>query len=95
MRPGHDACAEGIRQFIDEKAYKPVFSPYQGAAAGKAPATLPSRKRAAAARGAGKGGEALTERKNRAAVCAARAPLRARLEDAAIFGGAVRNLLLL
>ena len=32
---GHDAYAEGIRQFIDEKAYKPVFSPYIGAADGK------------------------------------------------------------
>jgi trans-feruloyl-CoA hydratase/vanillin synthase len=31
---GHDAYAEGIKQFIDEKAYKPVFSPYIGAAAG-------------------------------------------------------------
>lgn len=44
---GHDAYQEGIRQFIDEKAYKPVFSPYHGAAEGKAPA---KRKRAAAAR---------------------------------------------
>ncbi|MEE8334406.1 MAG: p-hydroxycinnamoyl CoA hydratase/lyase [Alphaproteobacteria bacterium] len=35
---GHDAYAEGIRQFIDEKAYKPVFSPYHGAAEGKTPA---------------------------------------------------------
>jgi len=35
---GHDAYQEGIRQFIDEKAYKPVFSPYHGAAEGKAPA---------------------------------------------------------
>jgi len=32
---GHDAYAEGIRQFIDEKAYRPVFSPYVGAADGK------------------------------------------------------------
>ena len=32
---GHDAYAEGIRQFIDEKAYKPVYSPYIGAAEGK------------------------------------------------------------
>ncbi len=31
---GHDAYAEGIRQFIDEKAYRPVFSPYVGAADG-------------------------------------------------------------
>src|SRR3546814_4941039 len=31
---GHDAYSEGIRQFIDEKAYKPVFSPYIGAAEG-------------------------------------------------------------
>lgn len=44
---GHDAYQEGIRQFIDEKAYKPVFSPYHGAAEGKAPAKL---KRAPAAR---------------------------------------------
>ncbi len=35
---GHDAYSEGIRQFIDDKAYKPVFSPYAGAASGKAPA---------------------------------------------------------
>ena len=32
---GHDAYAEGIRQFIDEKAYRAVFSPYVGAADGK------------------------------------------------------------
>ena len=32
---GHDAYAEGIKQFIDEKAYKPVYSPYVGAADGK------------------------------------------------------------
>ena len=32
---GHDAYSEGIRQFIDEKAYRPVFSPYVGAADGK------------------------------------------------------------
>jgi len=44
---GHDAYQEGIRQFIDEKAYKPVFSPYHGAAEGKTPAR---GKRAAAAR---------------------------------------------
>jgi len=31
---GHDAYAEVIRQFIDEKAYRPVFSPYVGAADG-------------------------------------------------------------
>jgi trans-feruloyl-CoA hydratase/vanillin synthase len=35
---GHDAYSEGIRQFIDDKSYKPVFSPYAGAASGKAPA---------------------------------------------------------
>jgi trans-feruloyl-CoA hydratase/vanillin synthase len=47
----HDAYSEGIRQFIDEKAYKPVFSPYHGAASGKPPAKLPStrKKKAAAA----------------------------------------------
>ena len=44
---GHDAYQEGIRQFIDEKAYKPVFSPYHGAAEGKTPAT---RKKATVAR---------------------------------------------
>jgi trans-feruloyl-CoA hydratase/vanillin synthase len=47
---GHDAYSEGIRQFIDEKAYKPVFSPYHGAAAGKAPAKLPSTRKKAPAR---------------------------------------------
>ena len=25
---GHDAYSEGIRQFVDEKSYKPVYSPY-------------------------------------------------------------------
>ncbi len=45
---GHDAYSEGIRQFIDEKSYKPVFSPYAGAATGKAPARkAPARKAAA------------------------------------------------
>lgn len=51
---GHDAYAEGIRQFIDEKAYKPVFSPYHGAAEGKSPTELPTRKREPAARNTGK-----------------------------------------
>jgi len=32
---GHDSYSEGIKQFIDEKSYKPVFSPYKGAAEGK------------------------------------------------------------
>ncbi len=32
---GHDSYQEGIRQFIDEKKYKPVFSPYVGAGEGK------------------------------------------------------------
>lgn len=45
---GHDAYQEGIRQFIDEKAYKPVYSPYHGAADTKAPSHV--RKRAAAQR---------------------------------------------
>ena len=29
---GHDAYSEGIRQFIDEKSYKPVYSPYNQSA---------------------------------------------------------------
>ena len=45
---GHDAYQEGIRQFIDEKAYKPVYSPYHGASDTKAPSHV--RKRAAAQR---------------------------------------------
>ena len=49
---GHDAYAEGIRQFIDEKAYKPVFSPYIGAADGKTTAKGGKPRRAAAARSA-------------------------------------------
>ncbi len=53
---GHDAYAEGIRQFIDEKAYRPVFSPYVGAADGKTtekggkPRASAARKRKAPAR---------------------------------------------
>jgi hypothetical protein len=46
---GHDAYAEGIRQFIDEKAYRPVFSPYVGAADGKTTAKG-GKPRASAAR---------------------------------------------
>lgn len=51
---GHDAYAEGIKQFIDEKAYRPVFSPYVGAADGKTtskggkPRASAARKRKAA-----------------------------------------------
>lgn len=47
---GHDAYAEGIRQFIDEKAYKPVFSPYIGASDGKTTAKGGKPRRAVAAR---------------------------------------------
>ena len=46
---GHDAYAEGIKQFIDEKAYRPVFSPYVGAADGKTTAKG-GKARASAAR---------------------------------------------
>jgi len=46
---GHDAYAEGIKQFIDEKAYRPVFSPYVGAADGKTTAKG-GKPRASAAR---------------------------------------------
>jgi trans-feruloyl-CoA hydratase/vanillin synthase len=52
---GHDAYAEGIRQFIDEKKYKPVFSPYIGAGEGKSSDSAKSggtKKKAAAARAA-------------------------------------------
>ena len=49
---GHDSYAEGIRQFIDEKKYKPVFSPYIGAGEGKSSEGSSSRKKAAAARAA-------------------------------------------
>jgi trans-feruloyl-CoA hydratase/vanillin synthase len=52
---GHDAYAEGIRQFIDEKKYKPVFSPYIGAGEGKSSDSANSggtKKKAAAARAA-------------------------------------------
>ena len=59
---GHDAYAEGIKQFIDEKAYRPVFSPYVGAADGKTTAkggkprasAAKKRKRAAASRSTAK-----------------------------------------
>jgi len=44
---GHDSYQEGIRQFIDEKAYKPVFSPYNGAGEGKGGATKKSAKKSA------------------------------------------------
>jgi len=46
---GHDAYAEGIKQFIDEKAYRPVFGPYVGAADGKTTA-MGGKRRASAAR---------------------------------------------
>jgi trans-feruloyl-CoA hydratase/vanillin synthase len=46
---GHDAYAEGIKQFIDEKAYRPVFSPYVGAADGKT-TSKGGKPRASAAR---------------------------------------------
>ena len=46
---GHDAYAEGIKQFIDEKAYRPVFSPYVGAADGKT-TSKGGKRRASAAR---------------------------------------------
>ena len=46
---GHDSYQEGIRQFIDEKAYRPVFSPYVGAADGKTTAKG-GKPRASAAR---------------------------------------------
>ena len=45
---GHDAYSEGIKQFIDEKAYKPVFSPYHGAAGGTSPARKAAAKKAPA-----------------------------------------------
>ena len=47
MARGHDAYSEGIRQFIDEKAYKPVHSPYIGAAGGKKAAAKATGKRTA------------------------------------------------
>ena len=42
---GHDSYQEGIRQFIDEKTYKPVFSPYIGAGEGKSGAVKKSAKK--------------------------------------------------
>jgi len=48
---GHDAYAEGIRQFIDEKAYRPVFSPYVGAADGKTTAKGGKPRSSAAKKG--------------------------------------------
>ena len=42
---GHDAYSEGIRQFIDEKSYKPVYSPYAGAASGKSPVRKAAAKK--------------------------------------------------
>ena len=41
---GHDSYQEGIRQFIDEKTYKPVFSPYIGAGEGKSGAVKKSAR---------------------------------------------------
>ena len=51
---GHDAYAEGIKQFIDEKAYRPVFSPYVGAADGKTTAKGGKRRASAARKSAPK-----------------------------------------
>ena len=48
---GHDAYAEGIKQFIDEKAYRPVFSPYVGAADGKTTAKGGKPRASAAKKG--------------------------------------------
>ena len=51
---GHDAYAEGIKQFIDEKAYRPVFGPYVGAADGKTTAKGGKRRASAARKSAPK-----------------------------------------
>jgi len=51
---GHDAYAEGIKQFIDEKAYRPVFSPYVGAADGKTTSKGGKRRASAARKSASK-----------------------------------------
>jgi trans-feruloyl-CoA hydratase/vanillin synthase len=60
---GHDAYAEGIKQFIDEKAYRPVFSPYVGAADGKTTAKGGKRRASAARKTAPKRAAASTAAK--------------------------------